>query len=510
MRDASQPTTVGPLPETGRTTPRTPLVLTRLVWLLWAGSLGAVAARPLVGGPWAVGGLVVVDGLTRLLWTVVTFFAGIVHSYARRYLAGERGVARFFRRVFGFTLAVLVLVAADHVVLFALAWLSMGLAMAALIGHVRDWPQARVAARLARRYFLASTAALALALGTLWWATGDPSIAGLATAGDAVSPPVLWIAVGGLLLAATIQSALVPFHTWLLASMTAPTPASALMHAGFVNAGGILLVRFAPLVSLDPSVMLLVVVVGTVSALSGKLLKSVQPDNKRQLGCSTVGQMGFMLLQAGLGFFGAAITHLVLHGFYKAYQFLSVGEAIERTSPTAEGTAPRGPGVTGAVATVATGLAGGALFARLTGKGLAVDGGLVLTLLVVVLCLHATRELVRRRSLPATVRYAAVPLVGLPAIAVYAAVYAAVTTLLADLPVVTAPVEPTPVHAAVAVAFVAAYVAVETGIHRRSRRLYVALVTAGRPPAGALLSVRDPRAQAQAQAEGEGEGRDGR
>ncbi len=493
MRETPHPTTVGPLPETEQTPPRTAVVLTRLVWLLWVGSLGAVAARRLVGGPWAFGGLVVVDGLTVLLWTVVTLLAGIVLGYSRRYVAGERGVARFFRRVVGFTLAVLVLVAADHVVLFALAWLAMGLAMAALIGHVRDWPQARAAARLARRYFLAGTAALSLALGTLWWATGDPSIAGLATAGDSLSAPVLWVAVGGLLLAATIQSALVPFHTWLLASMTAPTPASALMHAGFVNAGGILLVRFAPLVSLDPSVMLLIVVVGTASALAGKLLKSVQPDIKRQLGCSTVGQMGFMILQAGLGLFGAAITHLVLHGFYKAYQFLSVGEAIERTSPAGERRRPRGPGVAGAVVTVATALAGGALFAWLTGKGLAVDGGLVLTLLVVVLCLHATWELVRRRSLPATVRYAAVPLVGLPAIVLYAAVYAAVTTLLADLPVVTAPAEPTAVHAAVAVAFVAAYVAVETGLHRRSRRLYVALLTAGRPPADALLSPREGR-----------------
>jgi NAD(P)H-quinone oxidoreductase subunit 5 len=143
--------------------------------------------------------------------------------------------------------------------------------------------------------------------------------------------------------------------------------------------------------------------------------------------------------------------------------------------------------------TAATGLAGGALFAWLTGKGLAVDGGLVLTLLVVVLCLHATWELVRRRSLPATVRYVAVPLVGLPAIALYAAVYAAVTTLLADLPVVTTPAEPTAVHAAVALAFVAAYVAVETGLHRRSRRLYVALLTAGRPPADAVLSPREGR-----------------
>jgi NAD(P)H-quinone oxidoreductase subunit 5 len=467
------------------------VILTRLVWLLWAGSLGVAGARLLGGGPWEAAGLVVVDGLTVVMWTVVTFLSGIVHSYSRRYMAGSRDVARFFTRLFGFTLVVILLVAADHVALFGLAWLAMGLVMADLIGYVRGWPQARAASRLARRYFLVSAAALAVALGTLWWATGDATVSGVATAGDAVGTPTAVLAVGTLLLAATIQSALVPFHTWLLASMTAPTPASALMHAGFVNAGGILLARFAPLVADDPAVMLLVVVVGTTSALGGKLLKSVQTDVKRQLGCSTVGQMGFMIVQAGLGFFGAAITHLVLHGFYKAYQFLSSGDGIERTTPAADEATSRGASVPGVVVTLLTGLAGGVLFAGLTGKGFALDGGVVLTLLVVVLMLHATWDVVRRRSLPATVRYAAVPLVGLPAIAVYAATYTVVTGLLADLPVVTAPAELTVVHGVVAAAFLAAYVAVETGVHRHSSRLYVALVTAGQPPVDTLLTASE-------------------
>jgi NAD(P)H-quinone oxidoreductase subunit 5 len=463
-------------------------VLTRLVWLLWVGSLGVATARLLVDGPWTVAGLVVVDGLTVVMWTVVTFFSGIVHSYSHRYMAGSRDLTRFYTRMFGFTLAVSVLVAADHVVLFGLAWVAMGLAMADLIGYARGWPQARAAATIARRYFLASTAVLAVALGTLWWATGATTVSGLAAAGGTVGTPAAWVAVGALVVAAMIQSALVPFHGWLLASMTAPTPASALMHAGFVNAGGILLVRFAPVVSVDPSVMLAVVLVGAISALVGKVLKSVQPDVKRQLGCSTVGQMGFMIMQAGLGFFGAAITHLVLHGFYKAYQFLSSGSRVERTSPAeATATVPSGVTLPGVGVTLLTGLAGGVVFAWLTGKGTSLDSGLLLTLLVVVVTLHATWDLVRRRPLPATVRYLAVPLVGLPAVAVYAAVYTVVTGLMADLPLVTAPAELTVVHGVVAAAFLAAYLAVETGAYRRSRRLYVALVNAGQPPAETLL-----------------------
>jgi NAD(P)H-quinone oxidoreductase subunit 5 len=492
MAGEDQSTAVGPLPETE--TPsmsQTPMMLTRLVWLLWVGSLGVASARLLGEGPWDVAGLIAVDGLTVVMWTVVTFFSGIVHSYSRRYMAGSCGVDRFFTRVFGFTLVVMVLVAADHVALFGLAWLAMGLVMADLIGYVRGWPQARAAARLARRYYLASTAFLGVALGTLSWATGATTVSELATAGDSVGMPITWVAVGGLLLAAMIQSALVPFHTWLLASMTAPTPASALMHAGFVNAGGILLARFAPLVTVDPSVMLIVMVVGAASALLGKLLKSVQADIKRQLGCSTVGQMGFMIMQAGLGFFGAAITHLVLHGFYKAYHFLASGEGVEHTSPTADKSTAPMMSLPGVIVALLTGFAGGAVFAGLTGKGASLDSGLVLTLLVVVLALHATWDLVRRQSLPMAVQYLAVPLVGLPAIAFYAVVYTAITGLMRGLPVVTAPAEVTVGHGVVAVAFVAAYVAIETGVYQRSQRLYVALVNASQPPVDTLLTASE-------------------
>jgi NAD(P)H-quinone oxidoreductase subunit 5 len=363
----------------------------------------------------------------------------------------------------------------------------MGLVMADLIGHADGWPQAQAARSLARRYFVASSALVAVALATLWWQTGATTVTGLASAVGATSSAVALFAAGALLLAAMIQSALLPFHTWLLSSMTAPTPASALMHAGFVNAGGILLVRFAPVVTVDPAVMLAVVLVGAVSALGGKLLKTVQTDIKGKLGCSTVGQMGFMLMQAGLGFFGAAITHLILHGFYKAYQFLSSGSQIAHESPT-KTTRAGSTGVVGVAVVVATALAGGVLFAALTGKGTTLDSGLLLTLLVVLTVLHAAREVVTHASLPTTVRYGAVPLVALPAIAVYAGVYRLIEGLLVGLPAVGQPAALTPVHGLVIVAFVAAYLGIESGLYQRSQRLYVALLNASQPPSDTLLT----------------------
>ncbi len=464
-----------------------PGLLTRLVWSLWVGSLGALVAHLASGGPWTLAGLVAVDGLTVVMWVTVTFLSGIVHSYSRRYMAGSRTVDRFFGGVFAFTVVVLVLVAADSAALFGAAWLAMGLVMAELIGAIRGWPQARAAASLSRRYFLASSALLGVALTTLWWHTGATTVSGMASAtGTAASLPVLF-AAGALLLAAMIQSALVPFQTWLLASMTAPTPASALMHAGFVNAGGILLARFAPVVAVDARVATAVLLAGAASALVGKLLKSVQADVKGKLGCSTVGQMGFMIMQAGLGFFAAAVAHLVLHGFYKAYQFLASGGRVAHERPTgAEQTDPAG--AAGLAVTAVTAIAGGVLFATLTGKGTDLGSGVVLTVLVVVTVLHATRGFVAESAVPATVRYVTVPLVTLAALAVYAAVYNAVAGLLAGLPAVGQPAELAVVHWFLVGVFLLAYVAIERGFYKHSQRLYVALVNATTPPAGTLLT----------------------
>ena len=481
--------TVGALPDTTAESPFLPAVLTWLVWSLFAASVVTLIARVRFGISWGIPGMIGVDGLTVLLWVVVTFFSGIVHSYSRRYMVGSSHETDFFLAVFGFTVVVMGLVAADHVVLFAVLWLSMGLVMAELIGTVDDWKQARVAASVARTYFLASSALLAVALTTLWWATGETTVSGIAAAADGLGGMAWLVAAVALVLAAMIQSALVPFHGWLLSSMTAPTPASALMHAGFVNAGGILLTRFAPVVTIDATLMLGVVAVGATSALLGKLLKTVQSDVKGELGCSTVGQMGFMIMQAGLGFFGAAITHLVLHGFYKAYHFLSAGERIEHVNPTDDG--PSGTSGIGIAVVVLTGAAGGVLFAVLTGKGTSADSGLLLALFVVLTTLHAAHSVVERSSLSRGARYAAVPLVFLPAIAVYALVYEAISSVLSGIPVVSAPTELSALHALVAVVFVTVYVATEAGVHERSQRLYVALLNAGHPVSSTVLTATE-------------------
>jgi NAD(P)H-quinone oxidoreductase subunit 5 len=216
----------------------------------------------------------------------------------------------------------------------------------------------------------------------------------------------------------------------------------------------------------------------------------VQTDVKRQLGASTVAQMGFMVLQCGLGFVPAAIAHLILHGFYKAYLFLASGSAVVPTTP-ARSEAPSTGWLEGG-ATVAAAVGGGVVFATLTGKSLTtLTSGTVLTLFVVLAVLHATRTLVRRTALSGALRAGLVPGILLPTLALYAGVYKGVGALLADVPAAVAPTSLTPLHGGLVAVFVVAYVAVERGWHRASTRLYVTLRNTAQPVSTTLLTNRD-------------------
>ncbi|MGB9987843.1 proton-conducting transporter membrane subunit [Salarchaeum japonicum] len=478
------------LPETTPTSSGVSRATTAAVWALFALSVATAVVSAAGGSAWRVPGSVVVDGLTAVVWVAVTFFSGIVHSYSRRYMAGNANIDRFFALTFGFTLAVMVVAAADHVALFAAAWLAMGLTMAALIGHAREWTQARAAGALTRRYFLASGGVLAGTLALLAWATGTTTVSGILSRADSLPPELTWLAIAGLFLAAMIQSALFPFHDWLLSSMTAPTPASALMHAGFVNAGGILLARFAPVFADVQLAMAALVVVGAASALLGQAILLVRPDVKRRLGGSTVAQMGFMILQCGLGFFAAAITHLILHGFYKAYLFLSSGGAVERTAPAAGGR----DGVTlpSLVVGLAAAVGGGAVFVALTGKGAELDSGALLAFLVALTALHAARDALARANLSPGATLVALPVLVVVPIAVYGVLFNAVAAMLTGVPMTHAPTELSAVHVAVAAAFLAAYLAVELGWHRSSKRLYAVILNISQPaPETELTTAED-------------------
>ena len=476
---------VSPMPESnGARLPRLTAVSSILVWSLFLAASVLLAwsvtrAEPVWQGP-----MLLIDGLTIVLWLAVSFFSGIVHVFSRRYMAGTRRIGLFFARLLAFTVCAAAFVAANHLLLMTLAWLGMGLIMAGLIGHVEGWRQAQTAKTFARRRFLLSAALLASGFALLGWLGGSWNIVEvLSWLASTEAPAALALVAVLLIAAAAIQCALIPMHTWLLSSMTAPTPASALMHAGFVNGGGVLLTRFAPVFGVVEWSLTLLLVLGAVSAIAGKVLKSLQPEVKRQLGCSTIGQMGFMLMQAGLGFFSAAITHLILHGCYKAYLFLGVGERLHHHTPRAHREAPPITRFSSLIAGLALGVVGGWLFLVLTGKGLTGDTGLLLGLFVGLTVLHSTRDVLGNLSLPTAVRMLGVPLTFFPLIVIYALVFNGVRGVIGGLPGVDHPAALSPVHYIIGSVFVTGYAVIELGWHQNLAWLYVKLINLSQPAA---------------------------
>jgi len=461
-----------------------PLVIGALFAAAALGAVGGVADPVWRFGPFAV------DELTLFLAAAVTLVSGVVHVFARRYMDGDARFAGFFKRLTGLTGVVLLLLAADHMLLFAAAWLGMGWLLADLIGHVRSWPQAQAAARLARGRFLIGGGALALALLLLGLETGEATISGaIAAVGGADAVPVV-AAVVLLAIAAAIQCGLVPFHRWLLSSMTAPTPVSAFMHAGLVNAGGILLARFAPVVEAVPVAMTAIFVLGAVSALAGAAMALVQADVKRQLACSTTAQMGFMVLQCGLGFFAAAMAHLVLHGLYKAALFLGAGSAVAAVGAKAEPLpAPASRGRTLALGAIGA-LAGGVAFALVSGKGTGgLDAGLVLVLFAALAAAQAGPGLIRALGAAPTAFFAVPAVLALTG-GLYGGMVRLAEAALAPVPGLVAPQPLSIVHLLVAAVFVVAWAAVLAGAHRKAGALYARLLTAAAPASATVTEHR--------------------
>ena len=181
-----------------------------------------------------------------------------------------------------------------------------------------------------------------------------------------------------LVFAALFKAASLPFHGWLLGSLEAPTPVSALLHAGIINAGGFLLIRFQHLFEGHPHALVLLAILALPSVVLGPLAMWSQTDYKRGLAWSTIGQMGFMLLQCALGAFGPALLHLFGHGLYKANAFLRSGELAGMTEPGAR-SARTLPGPAGMVLALLASAAGlGAVYTLLLGNPGAVPGGWVL------------------------------------------------------------------------------------------------------------------------------------
>ena len=269
------------------------------------------------------------DGLSLLMSTLILFVSFIVHQFSRRYMAGDRNYRPYFLKLTLLTSSAITMVFADNLLLLWMAWSCSNLLLVSLMTHKGEWTAAKNSGNLALKTLCSGSLALLVSFFLMYQATGSTSIANINA--QATQIPLLFLTgiLSFLVLGALTQSAQWPFHRWLTSSLNAPTPVSALMHAGLVNGGGFVLVRFAPLLLTEGHLLLTLFVIGALTAILGTLWKLLQSDMKRMLANSTMAQMGFMMMQCGLGLFPAAVAHLCWHGLFKAYLFLNAGSAIK-------------------------------------------------------------------------------------------------------------------------------------------------------------------------------------
>jgi len=274
------------------------------------------------------------DSLSAVMLVLIQFIGTVIVGYSLRYLDGDASQGRFLRWIC-FTLgSVSMLVIAQNLLMFIAAWMMASFGLHQLLTHYSNRPAAILAAR--KKFLISRLGDLFLvgAVAITYQVFGTLDFHELFAAIDNISgesgDSAFVHLIGPLfVLGAMTKSAQFPFHSWLPDTMETPTPVSALMHAGVINAGGFLVIRLSPLISQSPLSLDFLAMVGAFTAIFGALVMLTQTSVKRFLAYSTIAQMGFMMLQCGLGAYSAALLHLVAHSLYKAHAFLSTGSVVE-------------------------------------------------------------------------------------------------------------------------------------------------------------------------------------
>jgi NADH-quinone oxidoreductase subunit L len=275
-----------------------------------------------------------IDPLSMVFVLLITGVGSLIHIYAIGYMAHDHDRRRFFAYFNLFVAAMLLLVLANNYLVLYVGWEGVGLASFLLIGWYSDRPSAVTAARKAFIVNRVGDVGLSIAIMIMFAYFGTTSFAGVFAqfgAGGTASKGVAAAIGFMLLLGACGKSGQFPLQTWLPDAMEGPTPVSALIHAAtMVTAGVYLIARSAPIFNDSQAARTGVVVVGAITLLYGCICGCAQDDLKRVLAYSTVSQIGYMFLAAGLGpgVYAFAIIHLLGHGFFKAALFLSAGSVM--------------------------------------------------------------------------------------------------------------------------------------------------------------------------------------
>ena len=271
------------------------------------------------------------DQLSMCFVLLITGVGSLIHIYSIGYMAHDPDRRRFFGYLNLFLAAMLLLVLADNYLGLYMGWEGVGLASYLLIGFWSYKPSAATAAKKAFVVNRVGDIGLAVALMVMFAAVGAVGFGDMFSAAPQLGEGTLTAIGLALLLAACGKSAQVPLQSWLGDAMEGPTPVSALIHAAtMVTAGVYLIVRSGPVFDLAPHAQTAVVVVGAVTLLFGAVIGCAKDDIKKALAASTMSQIGYMVLAAGLGPAGYAfaIMHLLTHGFFKAGLFLGAGSVM--------------------------------------------------------------------------------------------------------------------------------------------------------------------------------------
>ena len=282
-------------------------------------------------GGFGVGMDLLYDPLSALFLLLITGVGALIHVYSIGYMSHDPRRRRFFAYLNLFIASMLVLVLAENYVVLFLGWEGVGLASYLLIGFWQHKPSAAAAAKKAFVINRVGDIGMALAIALLFVTFGTTSFTGVSALAPGATEATLTAIGLLLLLAACGKSAQVPLQSWLLDAMEGPTPVSALIHAAtMVTAGVYLVVRSSFVFELAPTAQTAVVVVAVVTLLWGAVISCAKDDIKKVLAGSTMSQIGYMMLGAGLGVAGYAfaIFHLLVHGFFKADMFLGAGSIM--------------------------------------------------------------------------------------------------------------------------------------------------------------------------------------
>jgi NAD(P)H-quinone oxidoreductase subunit 5 len=290
----------------------------------------ASVALPFGLGAFSIG--VYVDAVTVIMLSLVSLVGAVVSTYGRNYMAGEAREGHFHKWLLLTVASILTVLVASNLLLFSLAWMATSLCLHQLLTFFPDRPAAILAAHKKFVFSRIGDASLFAASLLIGATVHTMDFAGLYAAMADMTGPLptsLQAAAWLIVVAAVLKCAQFPFHGWILQVMEAPTPVSALLHAGIVNAGAFLVIRMSPIMSLSGPALDSLAVVGLVTLAIASLVMLTQTSIKVSLAWSTSAQMGFMLLEAGLGLYSLALLHLVAHSLYKAHAFLASGSSVD-------------------------------------------------------------------------------------------------------------------------------------------------------------------------------------